>query len=740
MTNHSHALPAPRPHFPGPTEPRDDAIERQNRTIENHVLTAARRVARRTHRGPEAAGPPQPPLFVSGGQGTGKTTVTLSVLSRVLADMQAPIVVWVLLPTLAKAEEALDDLREEARRQGRLAPPAMVLRGRGAAVPDADEAETMCARAELAEKLAKRGLPVGPFLCRSCSGGGEDEAEAVLCPSFGDCAYQTQLEHLRAMKRGIVIMTHSYAVTGAPGPRPDLVVIDESMLDRVAWRHSLSSDLVAEGPTEEATPLRAYAKVGPRIVEAFRETANLEHLRRHLTAQDLRAAREELEEARRPWVLELRPDMPNDEIREQLDAAPRNEHSRLIDLLNAILAEFDREAPTFNRVWSEVGKAGAAGHRRWINVGGLRELQLDPEADVLLLDGTGDADFNRRLFSDDLVHVHAPVPRDARAIQCHTRLFSRQSLTGRNMFGGVISETKEQEARQLRQEIVTLARRLPGPVLVATYKQVAEILREEGLPQGGDVAHFGALRGRNCWKDHRTVVLVGRQQPPPEVMEAAVRPWLTPDEPPLRTGAYRKEVRHIRLRDGGTAAMEVEVHPDPRVQRYMEQVREAELVQALDRVRAIYNPRTIVVLTRIVLDVTVDCIASWETLSRDVAKFYDLWEETGVLPTAPRDLHAARPQAFASPDAARKAAGRVRALASGIYADPQPMDLLLGVSPPSVAMRYRRPGTRGANAWSTAHVGPRLADPVAALEALVGPVLEVDLPEEAAAAMAIAAE
>ena len=38
----------------------------------------------------------------------------------------------------------------------------------------------------------------------------------------------------------------------------------------------------------------------------------------------------------------------------------------------------------------------------------------------------------------------------------------------------------------------------------------------------------------------------------------------------------------------------IDVHPDPRVQRVIEQIREAGSLQNLDRVRPIYNHRTLV--------------------------------------------------------------------------------------------------------------------------------------------------
>ena len=48
--------------------------------------------------------------------------------------------------------------------------------------------------------------------------------------------------------------------------------------------------------------------------------------------------------------------------------------------------------------------------------------------------------------------------------------------------------------------------------------------------------------------------------------------------------------------------VEVPVHPDPRCQRVLEQVREAEVVQAGDRVRPVFNQRDMTFLNSLALD------------------------------------------------------------------------------------------------------------------------------------------
>ena len=55
-------------------------------------------------------------------------------------------------------------------------------------------------------------------------------------------------------------------------------------------------------------------------------------------------------------------------------------------------------------------------------------------------------------------------------------------------------------------------------VLIGTYKPVAELLAQQLADQPCpmiEIASFGAIRGLDGWKDFDTVIVAGREQPPP---------------------------------------------------------------------------------------------------------------------------------------------------------------------------------------------------------------------------------
>jgi hypothetical protein len=61
------------------------------------------------------------------------------------------------------------------------------------------------------------------------------------------------------------------------------------------------------------------------------------------------------------------------------------------------------------------------------------------------------------------------------------------------------------------------------------------------------------------------------------------------------------------------------VHPDRRVQAVVEQVREAEMVQAIDRLRLIHSEREklVLILCNIPLDLPIDELVTWRELAGD---------------------------------------------------------------------------------------------------------------------------
>jgi hypothetical protein len=147
-----------------------------------------------------------------------------------------------------------------------------------------------------------------------------------------------------------------------------------------------------------------------------------------------------------------------------------------------------------------------------------------------------------------------------------------------------------------------------------TYKAAAERLT---VPAGCAVEWFGNIRGIDRYKNFDTVIIAGRQQLPVDAVEARARALFADDPEPLNlTGELVEQDRGYRLRDGGHVCARVWVHLDPRVQAMIEQVRERETAQAIDRLRLIHRnrPARVIVLSNLVLDLTVDRLVTWREI------------------------------------------------------------------------------------------------------------------------------
>jgi hypothetical protein len=120
---------------------------------------------------------------------------------------------------------------------------------------------------------------------------------------------------------------------------------------------------------------------------------------------------------------------------------------------------------------------------------------------------------------------------------------------------------------------------------------------------------------------------LGREQPSVRAAEKLAKAiWYDTPAPirtiparPLGDVQYPYCWRPYTLRDGSLRRVQVRVHPDPRVQAVVEQIREAEMLQGIDRLRLIHSVRekTVFILCNIPLDIPIDRLVTWRQLAGD---------------------------------------------------------------------------------------------------------------------------
>lgn len=744
-----HRLP---PYYPACAEPRDEALERQRELISTRIRDGAlragvRREVRRRAKEAIAADesltgkqkravrrrirrkvmrerrllklPCVRIALITGSQGTGKTRLSIEEIAEIKGD----VVICDTQPSLAKAEEVARDYRVVATANSM---PALVCRGRGAPDPEADDNARMCRRHEVVNRAARKGINIRKAICQTC-------------PFAGECGYLRQEAAIQAMgERGLFLQAREYLFFPSPAPAPDILIADEAVTitaiaDVVEFSpHELQDVVSYFGGSDLANVIRANETIN-KLADALKQSEPLKALRdANVTIKDLSFACRMLEsagDARRP---EIDGRMSDDDIDKALASIKGSEIANALMTVDAVIREMKTGRDTLTAVVYDPrrkvkvnGREERLPRLRVHRLHGLRGV--NGGTTVLLLDGTGSPDLNRALFGVDLEHHHIPIERDAYVTGTKGKSYSRQSITGCDSYGKPIPN-KMAAAARLRVEIAGVAtdEAKAGPALLAaTLRAIEAIVEMQMLPDTVRTGHFGAVRGINAWEDCVTSVCVGREGVSIEQLEDMTRAYMAedpepfvsfdkapPEEWPWQTWPYRAS-RGRRMRDGSVQPIEVEVHPDPRCQEVLEQIREAEAVQTADRTRPIFNRRSLILANDLCLDVTYDRILTHAELVAGGTRWERAWQANGVLPLGAADLHQVHHGLFPTEEAARNALKK-----DPPKWGPTPNRYSIWAETP---FTYRRVGQPGRVSRILVDV-QRHPDPRAAVEMVLGPL------------------
>ena len=636
----------------GPDLPFEDG-ETPDRGRRDRARLARRLRAKvRARRGVDPRGE-GPRLAVAAPAGIGKTRAVVGQLARRRPDLDG-LTAWVMAPDHALAAQTHADLEAAGV-------PAALVRGRSAARPD-DPGRTMCERAAVAEEVARAGVDVA----RLCEG----------CPRREACerdGYRSQATG----RPGVYVLAHNYlTLPRAPAPAPDLVVVDERCWPTLVRHGELHPDAVTEPFPVDAAVLAPWTAVAAAVRAAATAPGALAACRAAGLGPDaLRAAAAALGEARRRLAPQLSGAMPDRAVLERL--ARRGPAMRRAGLLRRLCLLLAAELPTGRDVANgvvfdpaaEVAVAAPDGGTRTevqprLSLHWTARPRLARRTPVLALDASADPGL-ARLVLGERAEVHAcRLERNARVVQCR-RAFGRHDLGV-----GHEPESRTPRQRELADEVAAFLRALQarhGRLLAVTYAGLDDELAA-AVP-GLEAMHFGRLRGRNAAEGCDAAVIVGREQPIAEA-ERQARALFHADPEPISALAVGSAAemprawRGVRMREGGAEAMRVTVHPDPRVQLLLEQHREREVEQALDRLRLVHNaaPKTVYLLTGVVTDTTVDVLTGWPTLRAGGDPLARHLALEGLLPASPEALHRRRPEVWGSPRTAQRRLEASRAL------------------------------------------------------------------------------
>jgi len=562
-----------------------------------------------------------PRVAVQAAAGLGKTIqVAHEIMARkAVWDMR----VWIMVPTIDLADRLAEQFAQlscdPAHAPG---PDVRVMRGRLARAHELrrpHEPKTMCRKPDAADAAGRLGLNVYKTLCKSTTGD---------CKFYYHCPWIRQWE---SHGPGVRIWSHEYLHLPmlSDYPPPDMVICDESVVEVLAGGLQFAPDRLTEKPAwadgEDAEHLTrcmtdihaALAEGGPEL-SAIR-AKDLTH------AMLVKAA--DIAEGREDGDTGITPAMPEEEAVERLNALEESEREKIARLIRQLSKEINLPRVISHTVELQrnvpVLVDGKPERQNRVSVRWRRKVLIGRTRPLLVIDADADEEITRRLFGGQIEHVTIPVRRNAVVTQCHTSNFSRQSLLG---FDGAAPDFNAKAAQRL--ESVKLAiRKLSksSRLLVVCPLPVRRAITGEDAPhlplscewEGATISHFGRIRGVDDWKGYEACLTIGREQPPPLAVEALARSVWDDDPKPLNLpGTYSKAPRGYRMRGGAKLGVEVDVHPDPRVQRVLELKRERESLQAIDRIRLIHpdHMKDVYILCKVPLDIDVDRLAGFAEL------------------------------------------------------------------------------------------------------------------------------
>jgi putative DNA primase/helicase len=723
------------PYYPSAPLSTGDAAAEVQRAVSGWVLRAV---------GHFEGWEDPPQLGIRGAAGLGKTEAVIRALaaSPEIEHLHAEV----YCPDHKLTGEWAERLSEAAPHLR-----VQIIRGRD----HVDDEGSLCARADAAAEIAKNGFSVVDHLCRrvikSERDDGEDREE--LCPHYARCKASRYLSQFASSAPAVRILPHEYLGLPRPNgqPEPDLVIIDERFwavarqvrsfgLDRLVSARRV--DLFGQDATADVADVMVWSRVvhdalltGKPLLAALRKAG--------ITAGDLKAA------ARVEWGgvenIPVSPGMTDEEIRKRLSGFQRSEAAKLYRLWKTLETEIatGRDGAHGVELRRDVPVPGGKNERQdriWLHwrrnlrVGSVPALVIDADLDEEIA----------RLFLPHIDVIEIQAERVAEVVQVHDTACSKQRLLG-------AGENDRARAGHRRADVLAMveAEAFTGrKVLVVATKAVRCALTGEEmadklptsctLPFGTvEVVHFGAIRGQDRWRDFDSVFIVGREQPPPLAIEEDARAlWFDRDDPltflePDEGGRSRLAIerRGFRMRHG-LADGEVDIHPDPDIQRVLEQRRERESAQAIDRLRLVHaaRPKTVFILSNLVLDVTVDRLVSWSELVP--CRIETALHRAGAVPLSCGELARCFPALWSSPRAVKGELER-----AGLNRLEVLYNYLIGKRSYLIRCEYRRPAQRGRATQAIVAGSPGMADEAvrAVLERLVGEVAEFRIIERCGA-------
>ncbi len=519
----------------------------------------------------------------------------------------------------------------------------------------------MCQRAEYVRDLEEKGHSIYGNACLSRTSGEQ-------CSFFGGCSYLDQFRQSGnnlGVENTIRIYSHASLFLSRNEferqAEPDLVIIDEAFLSSAVS----NMPSIPVGDVTQHIRLEGLPSLGFDLVECLTEhQGDLSYLRdKDIGAFEFNAVS----------IEGLNPATSfSAGTTQSRNVRSAKQYKALTKLLEIAAREIeDQGRDSFGQLVHDNRKTRNNNRKNDIVICEHKPIRVSRSAPVLYLDATADPIITEA-YLPALQYHQIDVHQLAVVSQVHDRTGSK------NFWNSKIGPEQENLSEPIydprHNDLASLIIILNEWVkagespLVVGNKDLCEFLRDHPkLDSGVAVAHFKSLRGSNAFEDRSVVFITGRNQPPIDGIEQQARavfggsgnPLSYDDKEnlPLDQVDYWMSARSPH----SPAAMTVPSFSDPRIEAVQKQIREAETVQAIARLRLVWADyqKRVFLLSNLPVEMPLDHLIEFNDLMPDMLEMELI--RTGDLPLSPLGLEKMRSDLGLSKEATKSLYRRSKA-------------------------------------------------------------------------------
>ena len=489
----------------------------------------------------------------------------------------------------------------------------------------------LCQRVDYVKSLEQQGVGIFRNACRS--------AEGDRCEFYDSCDYIAQFidPDFESDRSNVVrIFVHNYlAFSRNPlQDNPSLVVIDESFYSAMVKDHDLSFKDVREQLRSDRHPELGNEVIKSLVsAEPLLETLRGLNVRLgHLDEINLIPAGTAFDGVR-STALSGRSGGSTQGVSALVRQLKSELRQREVSHPQSIFLHADNDGNDVVRVCSR------------------SELQFETSTPVLMLDATADAKLIDGFFDQDIDLKRIDIKQNAIITQVYDRTGSKKFWEGESA-----------PIEELITVLNTWADFGEKPLCIGNKSLNERLQAHPNISPKVVFMNFVGLRGSNAAEECSVVFITGRNEPPPIEVDHKARALFWDRDIPLQHDEFgNNQNLPLELRgfltserfEGGTQGVETRAFSDSRIEAVHQQMREAESIQAIARLRLVHNKqrKRVFILSNVPLEVPIDQLVKFKDLMPDRLEYEFL--KAGNVPLTPLGVLKIRPDLAVTEDAAR---------------------------------------------------------------------------------------